>query len=126
MLELLSRFVLEVLPPACAVLIAGVLLVGHHRLLFGASSAGPPQGISAGDPIASEEVAQRIEDDHAALETHNQDTAIKPRERQAEPNPQPKRGAWKRPRTPAGSSRAIAPSRAPVTAPSGPPAGTVA
>ncbi|HXN43723.1 MAG TPA: hypothetical protein VN917_05705, partial [Xanthobacteraceae bacterium] len=69
MLKLVSKFVLEVLPPACAAVIAGVLLFGHHQWLFGAPAAGARQSVAADGPIASEQVAQRIEDEHAAVTT---------------------------------------------------------
>ena len=62
MLKLVSRFVLEVLPAGCAALIAGALLLGHHPLSFGAPGGGARQILAVDGPIASEEIAQRIED----------------------------------------------------------------
>ena len=120
MLKLVSKFVLEVLPPACAAVIAGVLLFGHHQWLFGAPAAGARQSVAADGPIASEEVAQRIEDEHAAVTTRNRESPAKPVESRPEPTPVSKRTVWKRPRGFAGLTRPTASAASPIVAPSAP------
>src|SRR5260370_41653236 len=97
MLKLVSRFVLEVLPAGCAALIAGALLLGHHPLSFGAPGGGARQILAVDGPIASEEIAQRIEDEHAAVTTRNKESTAKPVESRPEPTPVSKRSGWKRP-----------------------------
>jgi hypothetical protein len=120
MLKLVSKFVLEVLPPACAAVLAGVLLFGHHQWLFGAPAAGAQQSVAADGPIASEEVAQRIEDEHAAVTTRNRESAAKPVESRPEPTPVSKRSVWKRPRSFAGLTPPTASAASPIVAPSAP------
>jgi hypothetical protein len=125
MLKLVSKFVLEVLPPACAAVIAGVLLFGHHQWLFGAPAAGARQSVAADGPIASEQVAQRIEDEHAAVTTRNKESAAKPVESRPEPTPVSKRTVWKRPRSFAGLTPSTASAASPIvahSAPAAPPA----
>jgi hypothetical protein len=120
MLKLVSKFVLEVLPPACAAVIAGVLLFGHHQWLFGAPAVGARQSVAADGPIASEEVAQRIEDEHAAVTTRNRESAAKSVESRPEPTPVSKRSVWKRPRSFAGLTPPTASAASPIVAPSAP------
>jgi len=120
MLKLVSRFVLEVLPAGCAALIAGALLLGHHPLSFGARGGGARQILAVDGPIASEEIAQRIEDEHAAVTTRNKESAAKPVESRPEPTPVSKRSVWKRPRSVAGLTPPTASAAAPIVVPSAP------
>ncbi len=121
MLKLVSRFVLEVLPAGCAALIAGALLLGHHPLSFGAPGGGARQILAVDDgPIASEEIAQRIEDEHAAVTTRNKESAAKPVESRPEPTPVSKRSVWKRPRSVARLTPPTASAAAPIVVPSAP------
>jgi hypothetical protein len=119
MLKLVSRFVLEVLPAACAALIAGALLLGHHPVSLGAAGGGARQTLAADPPIASEEVAQRIEDEHAAV-TRNKESAARPVESRPAPAPVSKRSVWKRPRSVAGLTPPTRFAASPMVAPSAP------
>jgi hypothetical protein len=120
MLKLVSKFVLEVLPPACAVVIGGVLLFNYHALLRGAETQIAEPGVAADGPVSSEEVAQRIEAEHAALLPHDGETQAKPPESKAEPKLPPKRPAARRPHSPATPASATASSAAPAPEPAGP------
>jgi hypothetical protein len=120
MLKLVSRFVLEVLPAGCAALIVGALLLGHHPLSFGAPGVGARQILAADGPIAPEEIAQRIEDEHAAVTTRNKESAAKPVESRPEPTPVSKRNVRKRPRSFAGLTPPTASAASPIVAPSAP------
>jgi len=119
MLKLVSRFVLEVLPAACAALIAGALLLGHHPLSFATPSGGARQTLAADGPIAPEEVAQRIADEHAAV-TPNRESAARPVDSRPEPTPVSKRSVWKRPRSFARLTPPTASAASPIVAPSAP------
>jgi hypothetical protein len=119
MLKLVSRFVLEVLPAACAALIAGALLLGHHPLSFATPGGGARQTLAADSPIAPEEVAQRIADEHAAV-TGNQESAARPVDSRPEPTPVSKGNVWKRPRSFARLTSPTASAASPIVAPSAP------
>jgi hypothetical protein len=120
MLKLVSRFVLEVLPAGCAALIAGALLLGYHPVSLGAAGGGARQSVAADPPIASEEVAQRIEDERAAVTTRNKASAAKPVASRPEPTPVSKRSVWKRPRNFAGLTPPTASAAPPIVVPSAP------
>ena len=120
MLKLVSKFVLEVLPPACAVLIGGVLLFNYPALLRGTGTQIAEPGVAADGPVSSEEVAQRIEAEHAALIPHDVEIQAKPPESKVEPKLPPKRPAARRPHPPAIPASATTSSAAPAAGPAGP------
>jgi hypothetical protein len=127
MLKLVSRFVLEVLPAACAALIAGALLFGHHPVSLGAAGGGGRQSVAADPPIGSEEVVLRIEDEHAAV-ARNQESAAGPVGSRPAPAPVSKRSVWKRPRGLAGLTPPTRSAASPIAAPADkplPPAASV-
>jgi hypothetical protein len=117
MLKLVSKFVLEVLPPACAVVIAGVLLFGHHQILFGGASP-DAEVVAADGPIFSPPVTQRIEDEHASLAARDSESVSKPAESKADAKPLPQQGASKRTRSVGSIAPAPPASAVPIPLPS--------